>query len=73
MVSHWTSVCLSVHNTFVQIFMLNDKLSKYQWIFTKLCVCIDIVEIWFELLLSKFGKFLTELSAHDVYIFFSGQ
>ena len=21
--------------------------SKYQWIFTKLCLCIDIVEIWF--------------------------
>ena len=26
---------------------LDNNLSKYQWIFTKLGVCIDIVEIWF--------------------------
>ena len=26
---------------------LDDKLSKFQWIFTKLGMCIDIVEIWF--------------------------
>ena len=25
----------------------DDNLSKCQWIFTKLSVCIDIVEIWF--------------------------
>ena len=25
----------------------DDNLSKYQWIFTKLGMCIDIVEIWF--------------------------
>ena len=24
----------------------DDNLSKFQWIFTKLDVCIDIVEIW---------------------------
>ena len=24
-----------------------DNLSKYQWIFTKLGLCIDIVKIWF--------------------------
>ena len=24
-----------------------DNLSKYQWIFTKLCMCIDIIEICF--------------------------
>ena len=24
-----------------------DNLSKHQWIFTKLGMCIDIVEIWF--------------------------
>ena len=28
---------------------LDDNFSKYQWIFTKLGVCIDIVEIWFEI------------------------
>ena len=26
---------------------LDDNLSKHQWIFTKLGMCIDIVEIWF--------------------------
>ena len=26
---------------------LDNNLSKYQWIFTKLGVCIDIVVIWF--------------------------
>ena len=25
----------------------HDNLSKYQWIFTKHGMCIDIVEIWF--------------------------
>ena len=25
----------------------DDNFSKYQWIFTKLGVCIDIVNIWF--------------------------
>ena len=25
----------------------NDNLSKHQWIFTKLGMCIDIVDIWF--------------------------
>ena len=25
----------------------DDNLSKHQWIFTKLGMCIDIVEIWF--------------------------
>ena len=25
----------------------DDNLSKHQWIFTKLGMCVDIVEIWF--------------------------
>ena len=36
------SVCPSVHFSFP-----DDNLSKHQWIFTKLGMCIDIVEIWF--------------------------
>ena len=27
----------------------DDNLSKHQWIFTKLGMCIDIVEIWFRI------------------------
>ena len=37
-------VCLSVRISF-----LDDNLSKHQWIFTKLGMCIDVVEIWFEI------------------------
>ena len=30
------------------IFLLpDDNLSKHQWIFTKLGICIDTVEVWF--------------------------
>ena len=36
---------LSARYTFVFLFP-DDNLSKYQWIFTKLGMCIDIVEIW---------------------------
>ena len=40
----------------------DDNLSKYQWIFTKLSVFIDIVEAWFGivngLILSVFDSYL---------------
>ena len=61
-VSCWLSVCPSVPPSVVcpSIFLFLDaNLSKYQWIFTKLRVCIDIVEIWFEILMGKFCQFLT--------------
>ena len=35
--SVWPSIVLFPEN----------NLSKYQWIFTKLGMCIDIVEVWF--------------------------
>ena len=37
---------LSARNTPIFSFP-DDNLSKHQWIFTKLGMCIDIVEIWF--------------------------
>ena len=36
-----TSVCPCVFS------FLDDNLSKRQWIFSKLRMCLDIVEIWF--------------------------
>ena len=36
----------SVHPSIFFLF-LDDNLSKHQWIFTKLGMCIDIVDIWF--------------------------
>ena len=50
MVSCWLSVCLSDHPSVIcpSVFLFADNnLSKCQWIFNKLGVCTDIVEIWF--------------------------
>ena len=43
-----------------------DNFGKHQWIFTKLGMCIDIVEIWFGI---ANGQIFTELSARDTPIF----
>ena len=56
-VSHM-SVCLSVHFSFP-----DDNLSKHQWIFTKLGMCIDIVEMWFGIANGKILSNFLELSA----------
>ena len=43
-------ICLSFRQSYVHpsVFSFPDNnLSKRQWIFTKLGMCIDIVEIWF--------------------------
>ena len=37
---------LSARDTPIFLFP-DDNLNKHQWIFTKLDMCIDIVEIWF--------------------------
>ena len=39
---HDSALCLSICFSFP-----DDNLSKHQWIFMKLGMCIDIVEIWF--------------------------
>ena len=78
MVSRWSSVCPSVRpsvyctylHPFVRFWFPHDNLSKHQWIFTKLGMCID--KLWrsgLGLLMGKFRQFLTELSARDVPIF----
>ena len=43
----------------------DDTLSKHQWIFTKLGMCFDIVEIWFWI---PNGQIFMELSARDTPI-----
>ena len=48
MVSCWRSVYLSVHRMSVCPYLFSDdNLGRCQWIFTKLGVYIDIMEIWF--------------------------
>ena len=43
----------------------DDNLSKRQWIFTKLCMCIDIVEIWIGIangqISPNFESYLSEI------------
>ena len=48
---------------------LDYNLSKHQWIFTKLGMCIDIVEICFGIANGQIRRFLMELSARDTPIF----
>ena len=59
---------MSVHRS-IHISFLDDNSSKHQWIFTKLGMCIDIVEIWLGLLMCKLRQILTELPARDTPIF----
>ena len=62
-------MCLSVRFSFP-----DDNLSKHRWIFTKLGMCIDIVEIWFEIangqISSNFDGVVCPRHAH---IFVSGR
>ena len=53
----------------LSVFHFRNITSKYQWIFSKLGMCIDIVEIGFELFMGKFCQFLTELSARHTSVF----
>ena len=63
MFSRWSSVSPSVHFSFP-----DDNLSKHQWIFTKLGMCIDNVEIWFGIANGQISS-IFELTARDTPIF----
>ena len=67
MVSLWSSVSASVRFSFPE-----DNLSKHQWIFTKLGMCIDIVEIWFGIANGQISSIFDKLSARDAHMFVSG-
>ena len=58
MASCWLLVCLSYYVHPSVFSFTDDNLSKHQWIFTRLGMCIDIVEIWFGIvLMGKFRQF----------------
>ena len=74
MVSHWTSVCLAVSCPTILISFPDDNLSKHQWIFTKLGMCIDIVEIWFGIVNGQISSnFDGVICLRHIHIFISGQ
>ena len=54
----------SALDTSVLSFQVFD-LHKSQWIFTKLDMCIDIVEICLGLLMGKFRQFVNICPRHD--------
>ena len=64
MVSRWTSVCQSVCQSVVRpsVRFSFPNLSKHQWIFTKLGMCTDIVDIWFGIANGRISSNFTELS-----------
>ena len=59
---------LSTHDTSVFSFP-DDNLSKYQWIFTKLGVCFDIVETWFGIADGKISSIF--ICLRHIHIFIS--
>ena len=60
------SVRPSVSRTSIHLFFVSgDNLSKHKWIFTKLGMCIDIVEIWLGIAIGQFCQSFTKLSARD--------
>ena len=71
-------VCPSVRQSYVRpsvrFSFPDDNLSKLQWIFTKLSMCIDIVDIWFGIangqILSFFYGVICSRHAHS---FISGR
>ena len=49
----------------------DDNLSKHQWIFTKLGMCIDIVEIWFGIANGQISlKFDRVICPRHAHVFF---
>ena len=74
MVSRWTAVCLSIRRPSVRFLFQDENLSKHQWIFIKLGMCIDIEVIWFGIangrILSSFYGVICPRNAH---IFVSGR
>ena len=66
MVSRWMSV--SVHPSVIHFSFPDDNLSKHQWIFNKLGMCIDIVDMWFGIangqISSNFYRVICPRHAH---------
>ena len=51
----------------------DDNLSKHQWIFTKLGMCIDILEIWFGIANGQISSiFDGVICPRHAHVFISG-
>ena len=47
----------------------NNSLSKFQWIFTKLGRCIDIVQIWFGIANGQIMQIFDRVSDTSIFLF----
>ena len=68
-------VCLSILLSVLcpSLFLFpDDSVNKYEWIFTKFGVCVDIVENWFRIASGPIHQFLTVICLIFVPIFVSG-
>ena len=73
MVSRWSSVSPSCLHPSVCFSFMDDNLSKHQWIFIKLGVCMDIVEIWFGIADGQISSiFDAVICPRHAHIFVSG-
>ena len=78
-VAGYYGIMLAVHPSVCQsyvpqsIFSVpDDNLSKSQWIFTKLNVCIDIVEIWFGIVNGQISSIFDRvICPRQIHIFFT--
>ena len=59
---------LSAHDTSIFLFQANH-LSKSQWIFTKLDMCIDIVQVLSGYIISIFDSYLPSTNKGEVLSF----
>ena len=68
MVSRWRSLYLTARFSFP-----DDNLSKRQWIFTKLGMCIDTVDIWFGIVNGQISSIFMVICLRHAHIFVSGR
>ena len=68
------SVSQSYVRPCVHISFPDDNLSKHQWIFTKLGMCIDIIEIWFGIANGQISSdFEAVICPRHAHIYISGR
>ena len=64
---------VSVRRPSICFLFPDDNLSKRQWIFTKIGMCIDIVEIWFGIANGQISSnFYVVICPRHAHIFVSG-
>ena len=65
--AHQSVICTLVSPS---VFRFQTIMSKYQWVFAKLGICIDIMEIWFRIIIGQISSiFDNNLPTTSVFSF----